>query len=426
MGVKEFLDFYAHTVQSMAISLGSSIVHSAADTVKDLVDWCVGQIDTITRSIATWRYQFSLQIAEWLQDDVHLLIAIGLFIVASVGLVVGAVALVETGVWAKILTFIDDFQNTLGTAADVIHLQTLIAVHKIAVTLIPEYREQMSRISNAFAALAEQLGFGSSFLNACFLGIYTSMHATYQLLGIDTDTRAIVVMNELQTFSSKLDQRFYEYYRNPGKILTDIEQEIILPHMKQNDKPISDFWQKVNNTILVVDKIVETVDTVDNAIAGIYETLPKQIKATLNEKLGDFVSQYREWKDTYITPFVESTKETLDILNQYNIIHTEKLDDINIRLLLPASFLQEIEELPNEEKSAQQFILYDETTKALEGIFDSYERNRLLQLIEMREELAESGLSEVTIIEKLKTTLTITPRSYEPQQTRSGWFVGEY
>lgn len=399
---------------------------SAGATLEDIVDWCVGEIDIITRTIANWRYQFSKKLAVWLDNDINFLVGVFALIVGSVAIVAAAVALDRVGFWSTVSAFFAEIKGKLANAAEVIQLRAVLAIQRVAVTLLPEYREQMVRIGNAFAALSEQLGIGTNFVNMCSLLISTTLNSTYQLLGFNTDARAILVMNEISNFTARLDAKFYEYYQNPGQILSDIEQEIILPNQKTTDPAVADFWTTVNNTAAVAQKTVEVIDELEKNIQNVIDATPDAVQEVLNERIQPIFDEYNGWRDNFINPAVDGVLQSINILENNGLITTEKVRDINFQMLFPADLLGQIFNLPDDVAKEQNTYIYNivnhATDKLLEEDVDL--TNQKLEAIMNGINQLYEGEIEEEVNEFTKETFQV--QKYEPTLDRVSWFVGEY
>lgn len=430
MTAKDLLDniieFTGLVGAEMATATVGGALASAGATLEDIVDWCVGEIDIITRTIATWRYQFSKKLAVWLDNDINFLVGVFALIVGGVAIVAAAVALERVGFWSTVSAFFAEIKGKLANAAEVIQLRAVLAIQRVAVTLLPEYREQMVRIGNAFAALSEQLGIGTNFVNMCSLLISTTLNSTYQLLGFNTDARAILVMNEISNFTARLDARFYEYYQNPGQILSDIEQEIILPNQKTTDPAVTDFWTTVNNTAAVAQKTVEVIDELEKNIQNVIDATPDAVQEVLNERIQPIFDEYDGWRDNFINPAVDGVLQSINILENNGLITTEKVRDINFQMLFPADLLGQIFNLPDDVAKEQNTYIYNivnhATDKLLEEDVDL--TNQKLEAIMNGINQLYEGEIEEEVSEFTKETFQV--QKYEPTLDRVSWFVGEY
>ena len=202
--------------------------------IEPALDWVREAINNIVIAMRIFRHNLKKKLAEWLQNDAFFLIFIAAAIAAVIyvpKLIVKMQGWVVT-IWVSSMA-IKLKEATVGIL-DANRLIDLVMVHKILVVLWDDYKDTFYSFADAVSQFSAELGEGSAYLHAYFASLRGIMHGTNSILGGDPLQVEIEWYARTSAFFEKLEDRFNRYARDPGRMLYDFIDEVLIPAAEES------------------------------------------------------------------------------------------------------------------------------------------------------------------------------------------------
>ena len=273
------------------------ITNWVRNLVQNALAWIVGKIEDFTVWLKVTRHKFNI----WLADFASTTLGFWLTLGGAVVIVLGLVFVTRSGWMAKAKLVVNAFllkiKVTVGSILGVLKYSEIYSLNEIAKILIPNYRSMWEAFYKAMGALAEEIGLGVGTITAFLRNANNVILSTYTAIGYTPDEAEVIYMRDSNEFFSKVDGRFSQYARNPESILTDINNEIVRPHLLAQGEKDYKLALILND---VADKVIETdanIQVVENNLKSLIEDLPDEIDAAISDRTDEFFNTIDEFRD---------------------------------------------------------------------------------------------------------------------------------
>lgn len=260
------------------------------DKIEDFGSWLIDKIiepalDFIRRAIQNivvalriFRHNLKAKLAKWMENDLFFIIFLQT-IVAAFFYVPQLAA--QAATWVATL-WVKNMAKQIGDAiVDVIDVNKYIdfvLLHKILLLIWEDYKKTAYAFADAVSQLSSELGEGSAYLHAYFASLRGIMHGSNAILGGDPLQVEIEWYGRTADFFEKANDRFARYARDPGRLLYDFLNEVLIPAAEeQRDVSQAEMDEIRNNRDRLVeidegqkllqDSINDFMDLQPNAIA---------------------------------------------------------------------------------------------------------------------------------------------------------------
>ncbi len=408
----------------------SDIWDSITDWVRNLLSkalaWIVGKIEDFTVWLKITRHKFNIWLADFASTTLGFWLTLGGAVVIVMGLV-----FVTRSAWAAkaklaVNAFLLKMKSTTGTVLGVLKYSEIYSLHQIAKILMPNYRTMWIAFYKAMGALAEEIGLGIGTITAFLRNANNVILSTYTAIGYTPDEAEVIYMRDSNEFFSKVDDRFSGYARNPESIFTDINNEIVRPHLLAQGEKDYKMALILND---VANKVIETDDNiqvVENNLKTLVEDLPDEIDAAISARTDVFFDTIDEFRDEHIIPVIEKLDGVRNVVNDY--ITTQERQRVVWESMIsrPGDLLAQIETLPEPERSEQKRLLAKLIGALNLNGLSNLTEDRIASSISAREkrEVKPDEILPPLVIKQPVDRLIIQP--LEITSTVKSWFVGEY
>ena len=202
--------------------------------IEPALDWLRRAIENVVVALRIFRHNLKAKLAEWMQNDAFFLGFIVVVVAAIVfipKLIVKAQGWVAT-IWVQSMAI--KIKEATVNILDANKIIDLVMVHKILMVLWEDYKQTFYSFADAVSQLSAELGEGSAYLHAYFASIRGIMHGTNAIIGGDPLQVEIEWYGRTSAFFERANDRFNRYARDPGRMLYDFIDEVLIPAAEEN------------------------------------------------------------------------------------------------------------------------------------------------------------------------------------------------
>jgi len=204
------------------------------NVVEPAVDWLREAINNIVVALRIFRHNLKAKLAKWLQNDAFFLLFIAAAVAAAVLI---PKLLIKMQSWVVVI-WVQSMAIKLKEATisifDINAVIELVTIHKILLVLFDDYKETFYGFADAVSQMAAELGEGSAYLHAYFASLRSIMHGTNAILGGDPLQVEIEWYGRTSEFFREANDRFARYARDPGRLLYDFLEEVLIPAAEES------------------------------------------------------------------------------------------------------------------------------------------------------------------------------------------------
>lgn len=318
--------------------------------VSDFVHWLVDPIVQWVKDVVAWvaelKYRFVQKIAEWMQTDLGFILIVGAAVAAIIFVPKIMAWFSTTALKGQIDAIIKWIKDSVGTLAAKLHIIEWKLVSDILVIFWEDYRLMILQLNNAIAGFAEFLGLGSSMLTA----IYGSTKGVYYSLGTILGSPGMMVeaafYEDVQKSLAVVDEKFQEYYANPGKILDDFIEGWVLPTYQNSIDVNSQQTEDIYNTQVRLHEISDEIEGITIYIDQAIAALPDEIAAQINIRWIPFRDGILTAIEDFRTEFLIKFDEVAAVWTEYISTQEKIIAIVDERTKNQKDYLFGIEMLP--------------------------------------------------------------------------------
>jgi hypothetical protein len=404
----------------------ANIFKGIADFFRTIFDWVGKLINELTRQFRYWKVKWSIEIAGWLEDDFNFLLGLAVLIVGSMmlpSIIAFAKQLAGKLATSVLLAF---GLNESITWKQLRALLNLDAMHSIAKIMFPDYQKAANELNKALSDFTMELKFGAGYLHSYLAMCKGIISGTAAIFNLPPETVEYDWFVKASDWAATIEDNLYEYARNPHKMYSDIVEKIMLPlqaeYTDSQQKELDDIYKEIERINEIRGGLREITESLQTWI----ESLPDEIQAVFDRKIGPGLEDIREAMDTLDLEVFDKITAVVDRLQELENTYQDLNKKIEEKKPEPLELMLQHEELNEKEKAVfSAFIVESMEPEASESIRASNE--------EILPELIKFLPQPPTEEEMLPSIASL---SYEGAQMfvprglgRVGgerWFIGEY
>lgn len=280
--------------------------------IKPTVDFLRRMIDNIITALRIFRHNLKAKLAEWMQNDGFFLAFIAAIIAAIIWipqLVAKAQSWVAV-IWIQSMAI--KIKEATIALIDVNRLIDWVMLHKILLVLWDEYKETFYALADAVSQLASELGEGSAYLHAYFASLRGIMHGTNAILGGDPLQVEIEWYGRCSSFFERANDRFARYARDPGRLLYDFIDEVLIPAAEEaKDVSQAELDEIRNNRDRLVE-VDEGQKELQLSIDTFIELQPNAIEEQIRERWDPINEAWTEINDVFFSEMMRIVNGVYD------------------------------------------------------------------------------------------------------------------
>lgn len=275
------------------------IIDDIIDWIEDklihpLVKWIQETVEDIVVWYKTMRHNMIKAIAKWLDNDWNFLIGIAGVIVAIIYVPMIAKWFTTTKLYQTVSAVVEAVYKKIIGFFDVRKIIDYYALHQILLVFWGDYRELNATFANAVSALAGELGQGTGYIHALFASARGIMYSTAAVAGQPIMAAEMEFYDKTTVFFRKLDVKFSRYARDPGLVITDFIDEILIPEAEKYGKlqtaeveELNQRWDRTleieNGLKLFQSSVNDFIDILPNEIEKQFEDRWHNVDETMTE-----------------------------------------------------------------------------------------------------------------------------------------------
>ena len=307
------------------------------------------------------------------------LAAIGAALVYVGSVVVGAIAGVLTGVglisaytagsimstlgvlnvtafsaFVSVGTFVSSVAVAFSAFTTAIHLDALLKIHKIAYILSAEYRSMMNNVYNHISKLSEELGMGPYLMAVIIENTRSVVASASAIMGRNFDLFEVTWLKQFHGAMEKMNVKINSYKNNPSALIHDLDDWITKPTLDNASTVQLIIFQTMEKVTQGLEEIVDRTMKVRDDLEQFVHDLPKEIRDEIEPKF----KAVTKYMDDFITerydPGINLLNESLSVIKIRQKTAKENISGIVNRLLKPADYLHEIDDMTEDERLDQE------------------------------------------------------------------------
>jgi hypothetical protein len=323
----------------------------------------------------------------------------------------------------KVVGWIVKFVKTLTNSKI---FKVLHSLHKIAIELIPGYQVVINRAAKAVSDFSKQIGIGTDGIRHFINAMQASKDVAGAMLGWDEDD----FISEWMTTSAKTLETISAQATNLSKDPQKWFDEKLMFYKDESNRVLGKKWQgifsSVEDSVVQVQEIAETVGTVTSELNQFAESLPDFIKDNIPQAIYDALNAADTAINDNIIPKLSKLSTKLDEVNNVIDKYSKKLSDITDKIDHPGDVLLGVDNLPDYVRINQEQMIDDVSSRELTRQIENETQamsERYAELDTVMNALKNPPPSPGFLgIEEIKRPISDEIVA-EPHET---WFVGDY
>ena len=406
--------------------LWSDIVSWIRDKVlQPVVDYILSIIVGITDTLRWLKHKFFEKMAEWLENDLFFIAAIAATIVAAVYMPKILKFLAEHGLSAMLKKMWGDIAAKIGTILKLETVLNLQLINQMLKTFWPAWKDINAQFAEVTSALAADLGEGSAYIHAYFSAVHGLAIVGNSFLGTDPKLATMQAFEDTEAKLRDINKKFTTYNLEPGKIVTDIVEDIYLKYGTQISDGQTATLAEVKKNRADLESKTRALEEFDVRLSHFIDIQPEEMKDIVEDRLGTFSDALHEGLVLWRSEVLTKVDSVINLMEEQNAFQQRVNAGVISRLSDPYGLLLQGELYGVEEREN----------------FEDY----LSELNRRAEERQTAGSSEVLaefaagVYEGLKREVPSLPPpslAFElpripafpshAASNRRDWFVGEF
>jgi hypothetical protein len=393
---------------------------------KAIFGWIANLIKWIADELKELRIRLSIAIAKWLEDDSNFVIALVVliagiyFLPAIMAKISGWLASMATSVLAKLVA---TYSINIEELRKLIDFQ---AMNSMAKLLWPDYRDACAQLNSALSSLAGELKLGMGYIHSYLAMCKGIVSGTAAIFGLPAESVEYDWFSKATEWSGKVEDRLDKYAHNPESMFSDIIDEVLIPmqteYTETQQAQLDDIYEKIHKA----EAIRDGVKSVEASLSTWIESLPDEIEAVFDRKIGPALEDVREAIDLMDREMFDKVNGIMEALQKSE----DRFEEINRRVDEikpdPIDLAAQHALMSDREKSMFAVWMTEAITPAIEESSEE-ESSFILPIVQEAEETIQKAEEKRVVIPSLSYEQADFFSPAGPGITpNASWFVGEF
>jgi len=318
-------------------------------------------------------------------------------------------------------------RTILATFLEMIHFDTLVALHNIAWVLSEDYRKVLSKVFKKMSEISEELFGWSLGLRVILENTRSIVLSSSAALGYSYDVNQLIWLNSLTDFTILFNEHAETYMEDPEQLFFDLEDWI-----EEHAVDISG-----GAHALIYQSVVKLTDGVHGNALELknVQSRSRENQFQLNRLTAGNFGQRIDWnwkafegfKGDEYAPRQGQQEKNINMNRQETAANRKTLSDLNFKLTRPTGQLEGINKLPDPEKTDEEIKLEDLSTRPFQDNSAVLAADQAAADADREKEAAELEAEQLkpAAVETI-VTKPVTKAEFKPRPPVNSWFVGEY
>lgn len=296
--------------------------------LRPVLNWLTEKIQWLIAEIKIVAVQAAQKIAEWMKNDYF-------FIGAIIVLIIGVIIAPDIAAWlakmkAKLLA--SAFVKKVKELASIIKLDLILVnlatINSLFKVFWPEYRALMQSFSDALSAAAEMFGQGAGYLHS-YLNLARGLAInTAGLLGLSSEAAEIEAYQRMSEYMGKVEARLRRYMHDPGLMMRDLIDEVIIPMSEDNMVVQGALVNDVREAHTDIRSLHGNVQGISDSITIFISEQPDAIREAFDERWEPIRTALQERLDFIADEVFVKMDEVITIFE----VRSQRIEDRNDRI----------------------------------------------------------------------------------------------
>jgi len=318
-------------------------------------------------------------------------------------------------------------RTILATFLEMIHFDTLVALHNIAWVLSEDYRKVLSKVFKKMSEISEELFGWSLGLRVILENTRSIVLSSSAALGYSYDVNQLIWLNSLTDFTILFNEHAETYMEDPEQLFFDLEDWI-----EEHAIDISG-----GAHALIYQSVVKLTDGVHGNALELknVQSRSRENQFQLNRLTAGNFGQRIDWnwkafegfKGDEYAPRQGQQEKNINANRQETAANRKTLSDLNFKLTRPTGQLEGIDKLSEPEKTDEEINLEDLSTRPFQDDSAVLAADQAAADADREKEAAELEAEQLkpAAVETI-VTKPVTKAEFKPRPPVNSWFVGEY
>lgn len=333
------------------------------------------------------------------------------------------------GLWAMIATiviFVSNIIIIIKAIIDILHIVEIIQIAELLRLVWPSFRIKYDEIMGKVAEISASLGFGADGLIHLIQSTQGGIALLGGVLGKDDTWSEFKIAEQAINVTQRIASFAHVLERNPSHALISIFRE----QDWHNKRVIKTWWDKtvdwMSKTTEKAENLVINVNDVIDNLQELENKLPQFIRDNIPNELFTGIRWLDEQIDNTILPAITNISYEFGEINNQLQAQRDKAQMLINNILNPGDLLGNIDQLTGDEKTRQELVIDDITSRIYESETDHIYNSDFEVIAGLKSVLNLASL-DLPEIEFLRLETTGRPGIiFDEAEKVDGWFVGDY
>jgi len=328
--------------------------------------------------------------------------------------------------WRYLKAGVQALEAHFKSFLEFIHFDTILSIHNIAFIISPHYRQAVNNLYRELSKVARAIGAAPQFINLAIRNARNVVLDVSSMFGRKYDLAEVEWIETLDDFLRQVADKADRYAREPWELFNDIDEMIVKPHVDAKAAGQRTILGTIRNVVDATGRLVDDLVTLRNDIDQFIRDLPTSVRREVEPMLRPVIDRFDAIIYEHVEPSIRRIDDLLNVVSGRQAEIRGDVDRILDRISRPDRYIQEVDQLPPDERVKAEVIIHDIVHRPIDREIAALHE-------EMRETVKElEAVAKVYRLEipppawyvgEAESPRPVPQTKIEPRET---WFVGDY
>ena len=274
----------------------------------------------------------------------------------------------------------ENLRKSIKEFLDAIHFSTIMAVNDIALLVSDSWRDINRKIWGEVSQVSKAMFGTAEFLHTILMSSKTIVLDVAATTGQTFDLCEITWVEQEAEILRKIQYRSQKYNQHPEKLLEDITETVYRPFLDLKGRVMQAILTNIDGLGESLSLISKEADSIKESVEAIGNGVPDKVKELISPYIDQVKNTFNNWQVTTFNPIKVELEQGIRDIGLSLGVTKDDVKTIRDRIKTPATFLKEIDILPEEERQQEEVILADIVSRPVQRsadeIIDEYNRDK--------------------------------------------------
>jgi len=318
-------------------------------------------------------------------------------------------------------------KTTVATFLEIIHFDTIMALHNIMWVLSEEYRKTLSKVFKSMSAISSELFGWSLGLRVILENSRSIILNSAASLGYSYDVSQLVWLNAMTDFTVKFNDHAALYADDPEQLFFDLEEWIDKNAIDVSAGSHALIFNSVQSITIGLERNAQNIQRIDTMAHENDRGVKRLTAGHFGERIDYNFNLFRQFQGDDYAPRQDQQEKAINTNRQETAENRKTLSDLNWKLRRPAGQLETLDEMEQPDKYDEEIKIEDLSTRPYQAESADLESDQAAADAEQEQENIERDAEQQkpAAVETIPFK-PVTKHEYKPRPPVNTWFVGEY